>query len=581
MKAMRKVSRGKSFRGALDYVFFRDDAARLAGKKSGILIGGNMSGNNPRSLANEFGVTRRVVTKRTIEKPVWHQSLRLPANEKESHTQWNHICNEYMTSLGFTEMHMRSYILHDDKDGQHVHIVASRIGLNGNVYLGQNENLKTTAIVRELEKKYRLSLTPEKNREKAQPSKNELEKAVRTGQRPPKMILQDTIDQILTTGPITAPDFVSLLAAHGIRARPNIALTGKFSGFSFSLDGDFNKNGQSIGYKGSSLGKNYTAASLLTRGLLYDPHRDMPIFTGGHHPEPAADYNGKPKIRYRNGGREFSLIIFMRYESFPGGQLYRWQSGAPAFIDHGAEITCAGKTTSAKIRGMLDLAREKGWSRIELSGPREFQTAAAMEAARRGISVSGGNKEIQEIWRQEHERTASERTRKPQLRSNRHNTSGSATAPGCGLRGLPKCTLVPLGERSGLLLQTTTRDRMGQLVEDPGDLGLRREGVIDGIKARPGSTTATNLKATYTAGTRADTTGNTRTEAGDSRDQDSHRNFLHPDPPYSGTADTGDHRSLAVEPEGIQNSLVGTDPEVHPRRYCPDNGEDYTERNRG
>ena len=406
MKAMRKASRGKGVRGVLDYVFFRDEDARQAGKNPGILIGGNMSGLDPRSLSQEFGVSRRVLTKRDIEKPCWHQALRLPRGEKLLSTQFAIIADDYMERMGFTDAHMRCCVMHDDQDGQHVHIIASRVGLDGKVWLGKNENLQSTSIVRELEQKYGLAIAPEKKQEKANPSKNEIEKALRTGKRPAKLVIQKRVDEILlsTSSLLGAADFVGLLKAYGVEARANIARTGKFSGFSFAQTGHLDKAGQQIWFKGSDLGKSYTAQGLANRGLQYVPSRDMPILTGLH-PQPAENYTGEPKIQRRDGGREFSLIIFMRYEPVTaGGQLYRWQSGAPAFFDHGNEITLAGRISEAKIRGMLDLAREKGWSKIELSGSKEFQLAVALEAARRGILVTNNNENLQELWRNEHER---------------------------------------------------------------------------------------------------------------------------------------------------------------------------------
>ncbi|MBU4230709.1 MAG: relaxase/mobilization nuclease domain-containing protein [Proteobacteria bacterium] len=480
MKAMKNVSRGKGFRGCLDYVFLRDEKARRAGKKPGILIGGNMSGHDPRTLAAEFGITRKVLTKRKIEKPVWHQTLRLPAGEKLTTEKWIEIADEYMSLMGFTGLHMRSYVLHDDEDGQHIHIVASRVGLDGDVYKGQNDNYRSTNIVRGLEKKHGLRVTSEEKRDKAQPSKNELEKALRTGKQPPKMVIQDTIDQIMACGSLGTSDFVSILGEYEITAKANIASTGKLSGFSFSLASHTDKSGQPIFFKGSTLGKAFTAAGLVSRGLQYNPIRDMPILTG-RHPQPAPDYSGDPKVRKKNGGREFSLIVFMRFEPSPGGQLYRWQSGAPAFIDRGNEIICVGKATGAKIRGMLDLAREKGWSRIELYGPREFQMAAAREAAIRGISVSSDNKEIQEIWRQEYDRTAD------------------------------------------------ARNGLGIDEQNAGDSDLRREDVIDGIETRPSSAITTTPEASDTARNRASETGYPGTPARFDGDKKGHR-----EPKYSG-----------------------------------------------
>ena len=561
MKA--KVYRGDGFRGLLDYCFLSKsgDGPPLRGT----IVGGNMLGTDPRSLAAEFGISR--CRRPDIRRPVWHCSLTCPKGEVLTEDKWEEIAADYMQMMGFDPSMQYVAVRHQDTDYDHIHIIASRVGLNGKIFKGQWEAKEAIKATQLLEKRYDLTITKgdDEPTQKKRPKQGEIEKALRTGQRPPKIVLQDTIDQILATGPTTAPDFVSLLQAHGITARPNIAATGKFSGFSFSLNGDVNKAGQPIAYKGSSLGKSYTVAGLESRGLQYNPIRDMPILTG-RQPEPAPDYSGEPKIRRKNGGREFSLIFFMRYEPSPGGQLYRWQSGAPAFIDQGNEITCAGKAAGAKVKGMLDLAREKGWSRIELTGPREFQLAAAMEAARRGISISGDNREIQEIWRQEHERTAAERTKKPQPRSNQLDTNGPSASPRCGLRGLHELNLVPLGTGSELLLQGDARDSMGINEQNARDSELRREDVINGIETRAGSATATTTEATDTAGNRTSTTRDPGAAPRNSGNQDSCRDFREPDPTYGRSEGTGDHPIPAAGAIGHKESPTGRDPENRPRR---------------
>jgi|GEM_PF-1113778 len=583
MKA--KVYRGDSFRAILDYCFLPKNKKK-SGPPRGTVVGCNMAGATPRELAAEFGVARRL--KPDIKKPVWHCSLSCPKGEKLTEERWSEIATDYMQMMGFDPSMQYVAVRHQDTDYDHIHIIASRVGLNGKVFKGQWEAKEAIKATQTLEKKHGLTITKgdDKSALKKQPRQSEIEKALRTGQRPPKMVLQDMIDQVLATGPpITAPDFVSFLQVHGVVARPNIASTGKFSGFSFGLEGDTNKEGQPIFYKGSSLGKAYTAAGLLDRGLQYDATRDMPILTG-RHPEPAPDYSGEPKIRRKNGGREFDLIVFMRYEPAPGGgQLYRWQSGAPAFIDQGDEITCAGKATAAKIRVMLDLANEKGWTRIELSGPREFQMAAAMEAARRGISVAGDNREIQEIWRQEHDRTAAERARKqPQSRNNRLSTSGPPAAPGCGLRGLH---LVPIGTGAELLLQGDARRDLGlngEVIRDP---ELRREGVEYGSSIETGPSPFTTLAPTVAgpdtapAGSPAPPTGyqgpadspaaspgepaGDRTiPTGDRRAEDDAGEFDQPGPDFGRPSPAGDHQGATGGTTDRQEG-PSRDPEDRPR----------------
>lgn len=268
MKAMRKVSRGTGFRGVLDYVFNREPSAESPGK----LAGGNMSGLNPRELASEFGAVRRL--RSDIEKPVWHQALRLPEGERIDSGLWQSICDRYLTLMGFSDGYQRVYIEHTDSAGQHVHIVANRIGIDGSVFLGRNENLKSTKVVAQLEEEFGLKITKSADLDlatgktsmpdKKVPTKGEIEKAVRTGQEPPRQKLQRLVDTAKTGQP-NPVEFCERLAAAGVEVRANIASTGKLSGFSFLMDG--------VAFKASQLGDQYKW-SRLSREVSYDEIRD-------------------------------------------------------------------------------------------------------------------------------------------------------------------------------------------------------------------------------------------------------------------------------------------------------------------
>lgn len=249
MKGMQKIKRGTGFRGVLNYVL-----------DGGQLIGGNMSGDRAVNLAREFGVTRRL--RPDIEKPVWHNSLRLPKGERLPAAKWVEIADDYMEQMGFGLEHMRSYVLHDDEDGQHIHIIASRVSIGSKVYLGRNENLKSTRIISELEQKYGLIQTPtvEQKNDKSRLSRNELAMSERKGVVAPKELLQTILDDLLGQ-PIDAYDFIRELANRGVAARPNVAKTGRMNGFSFEVDG--------IAFKASQIGKKY-GWPRLKEHVLYD-----------------------------------------------------------------------------------------------------------------------------------------------------------------------------------------------------------------------------------------------------------------------------------------------------------------------
>lgn len=274
MKGMRKISRGSSFSGVMAYAFDGDleDPRELKGE----VIGGNMIARDPKGLAREFEDSLAI--RPDVKKPVWHNSLRLIKDEKISNEKWDEIGEDYMKQMGFTDSHQRVYMLHDDDEGQHIHIVASRIGLDGELFLGKNENLKSTKIIADLEIKYGLNITKGVNYQgdgktiampdKSKPSKAEMEKALRTEKEPARAQLQKLIDLAIIDSP-SVTLFVERLQASGVDVVPNIASTGRLNGFSFGLlDGD------DVYFSGSKLGDQYKQQSLEKRGLTYDKDRE-------------------------------------------------------------------------------------------------------------------------------------------------------------------------------------------------------------------------------------------------------------------------------------------------------------------
>ncbi|EJB0886228.1 relaxase/mobilization nuclease domain-containing protein [Salmonella enterica] len=255
MKGMQKIRRGKSFAGVVLY------ALKPAShhKKDPIVIGGNMDGSAAEDLIVEFNTTKAL--RRDVVKPVWHNSLRLPKNEALTNSEWTNIADDYMKRMGFSETHLRCYVLHDDKAGQHIHIIASRIELcSGKLYLGKNENLISTRIIEELEQDYQITRTkgtdalkPSSLSVKRKKSRNEAMLEDRTGEKCPKTIIQEAIDTLITSK-ISEDEFVQQLAAQKIKAIPNRASTGKMNGFSFEY--------ANISFKASQLGKKYSWKNL-------------------------------------------------------------------------------------------------------------------------------------------------------------------------------------------------------------------------------------------------------------------------------------------------------------------------------
>ncbi|PWD56939.1 relaxase/mobilization nuclease domain-containing protein [Pectobacterium parmentieri] len=271
MKGMQKIRRGKNFAGVVLYALRPGSHHRC----TPYVIGGNMMGDAAGDLIAEFNTTKTL--RPDVVKPVWHNSLRLPKNEALTNSEWSKIADDYMKRMGFAETHLRCYILHDDADGQHIHIIASRVSLYaGKLYLGKNENLISTRIIQQLERDYSLTRTkgPESGaspspaspypKPKRKKSRNEAMLEKRTGEPCPKTIIQEALETLLAGKPSTT-EFVTQLVARNIRVVPNIASTGKMNGFSFEYQG--------IAFKASQLGKGYSWSALQNR-LDYQPERD-------------------------------------------------------------------------------------------------------------------------------------------------------------------------------------------------------------------------------------------------------------------------------------------------------------------
>jgi len=265
MKGMNKIKRGKNFRGVISYAL----ALAPHHMTAPMVIGGNLVGITVDELTAEFVKTQKL--REDVTKPVWHNSLRIPIGESLTNQQWRDIADDYMKRMGFCDTHLRCYVLHNDEAGQHIHIIASRINVlvDGQLYLGKNENLVSTRIIQDLERDHQLTRTkgpsnakPPKKQSKL--SRNEKMMQDRTGEKPSKKVIQEAIDAILTFfDTITIEDFIHELQKQNISATANISSTGKMNGFSFAYQG--------IAFKASQLGKAYGWSNLSKRIIASQP----------------------------------------------------------------------------------------------------------------------------------------------------------------------------------------------------------------------------------------------------------------------------------------------------------------------
>lgn len=229
------------------------------------LIGGTFSGQSGREIAAEFGQLRRLRPR--LGRHVAHVSLSLPPDDREvSDAEWSAIADHWTRGMGFEAYAVVSH-------GDHVHVAASRIRLDGSVVSDSHDWRRSESLVRDIEARWGLRqvesshlLEPARAAvHRLAPSAARLALAER-GIPSPAEQLADLVDAILDRR-ITAPEFIARLEAAGIGVRMRITSAGRLAGFSYEIDGTI--------VTAKALGRGYTLQHLVRRGLEYDQAGDF------------------------------------------------------------------------------------------------------------------------------------------------------------------------------------------------------------------------------------------------------------------------------------------------------------------
>jgi len=250
-----KQTKGRGFRGTLRYVL---------GKQGAEIIGGNMLGQDSDSLAAEFAESRRLQPK--LWRAVYHASLSLPPGETLTDELWRDVADRYVEGMGFKGSQYVA-VKHNDTNHSHMHIVASRIRMNGSVVSESHDYRRSETLVRGIEKEFGLTpVSPSRNAEARAPTSGELQKALREERPSVRLKLQNIAGQT-SQRCSTMSEFVTQLDLKGVEVIPNIAKTGRITGISYRLDGEM--------MKGSDLGRGFTWQGLQKRGVKYEQERDL------------------------------------------------------------------------------------------------------------------------------------------------------------------------------------------------------------------------------------------------------------------------------------------------------------------
>jgi len=295
-----KQIKGTGFRGCLNYVL---------GKKDAALIGGTMCGQTPEELAAEEAIARQL--RPNLKVAVFHATLSVASTEKledseENDQRWLAIAADYMKAMEF-DNNQYAVVKHSDTEHDHIHIVASRIRLDGSVVDDSWDYYKSQETIRQLERNYNLeTVTPSWETDKRAQTTGEHRQLKSQGNKSVRVQLQDLIDEVTQDNP-SMPEFVERLQQQGVEVQVGLTRTGIGfrKGISYNLDG--------VALSGNQLGKAYTFSGLQKhRGVSYDQGRDNALIEALMQPQHLANAPGEQ-------GKRISKAIDKRVETHHHG----------------------------------------------------------------------------------------------------------------------------------------------------------------------------------------------------------------------------------------------------------------------
>ena len=269
-----KAYKLKGFRACLDYDI---------SKEKGRVIKSNMEGEDPQSLAKEFAVIRQLKPK--VSNAVLHVSLSASIGEKLSDDEWVRIGERYLDGMGYTN---NQFVMtrHHDTEHEHIHIVANRISLDGQVVSDSQDYKRQTSLMREIEKDFGLNVISSTS-EKKSLKKSEVEKSLRTGEPNMRLILQKLADRAIKNSE-NIVEYAKQLKTQGVALIATFQQEGqKLTGLVYEKDG--------FRFKGSDLGKSYTPLGLSKKGLMHEQNGTN-------------DLNGYISNRERNRGEFYQRL---------------------------------------------------------------------------------------------------------------------------------------------------------------------------------------------------------------------------------------------------------------------------------
>ena len=235
-----KVKTGGSFGGAVGYCMKKEDAELLDKK--------DVRDRSIETITEDFEFVRS--QREDISKPVWHASISFAYDDKLTNDQMIKIGRDYIEQIGLKD-HQYIMVRHHDTRHDHIHIIANRIGWEGDVTSDKWCKNRTARICDLMEEKYGLTVAKKQHRGKSiDNDKIPIKKKV-------KVKIHQAITKELENGVSDFNKLKASLKGQGIELNFHTQKSGNVIGITFRTNG--------LTVKGSAIDKSLSFKNLAKR----------------------------------------------------------------------------------------------------------------------------------------------------------------------------------------------------------------------------------------------------------------------------------------------------------------------------
>jgi hypothetical protein len=224
---------------------FLDTLKYVLGKEDAVIVDTNMMGTSPNSFNEQFLITK--YTNKAVKRQCAHLIIaiahRPDYHEHLSDSQYSYVAREFLTDMGYLPKdeapHATSQFVavrHHDRSHEHLHIIASRIRLDGSLVNDSYDYFNSQVSTRQIAAQLGLEVTPTTNEAVAyrlktmygivastSPNRSKSIRAVNSKHKTPtsKEIIRSSIGEAIKDSP-TVSTFIQRLEENNIGVLPKM-----------------------------------------------------------------------------------------------------------------------------------------------------------------------------------------------------------------------------------------------------------------------------------------------------------------------------------------------------------------------